>query len=50
MPEKVRMGNLRHESNLIEFKPRKSIHKSITMPMIGSGREGYPGLSTDAVT
>jgi hypothetical protein len=39
MPEKVRIGNLRHESNLIEFKPRKSIHKSITMPMIGSGGE-----------
>ena len=39
MPEKKRMGNIRHESNLVEFVPRKSIHKSITLPMIGSGGE-----------
>ena len=39
MAEKARIGNLRHESNLVEFKPRKSVHKSITMPMIGSGGE-----------
>jgi len=38
MAEKqVRMGNLRHESTLGEFKPWKSIHKSITMPMITAG-------------
>jgi hypothetical protein len=44
MSEKVRMGNLRHESNLIEFKPWKSIHKSITMPMITSmGERDIPG-------
>jgi hypothetical protein len=40
----VKMGNLRHESNLVEFKPWKSIHKSITMPMITSmGERDIPG-------
>jgi len=39
MPEKERKGNVRHESNLVEFMPMKSIHKSITFPMIGSGGE-----------
>ena len=34
MSEKVRMGNLRHESNLVEFKPWKSIHKEIKEVMI----------------
>ena len=43
MADKVRMGNLRHESNLVEFKPWKSIHKSITMPMIAAmGEKDFP--------
>lgn len=44
MSERVRMGNLRHESNLVEFKPWNSIHKSITMPMITAmGERDFPG-------
>lgn len=40
----IKIGNLRHESNLVEFKPWKSRHKSITMPMITSlGEKDIPG-------
>jgi hypothetical protein len=36
--------NLRHESNLVELKPWKSIHKSITLPMITAlGEKDIPG-------
>ena len=42
--EHPRLQNLRHESNLIEFKPWQSMHKSITMPMITSlGERDIPG-------
>jgi hypothetical protein len=44
MAEKIRMGNLRHESNLVEFKGWKSVHKSITKPMITAmGEKDFPG-------
>ncbi len=38
------LQNIRHESNLIEFKPWQSMHKSITMPMITAlGEKDIPG-------
>jgi hypothetical protein len=42
---KPSMGkNVRHESNLVEFKPGTSVHDSITMPMICSaGEKDIPG-------
>jgi hypothetical protein len=44
MAELERLKNLRHESNLVEFKPWKSMHKSITMPMITAlGEADIPG-------
>jgi hypothetical protein len=42
MPTPVR--NVRRESNLVEFKPWKSVHKSITMSMITAmGDKDFPG-------
>jgi hypothetical protein len=36
--------NLRHESNLVELKPWKSMHDSITLPMITAlGEKDIPG-------
>lgn len=29
-----KLKNIRHDSNIVEFKPWQSMHKSITMPMI----------------
>ncbi len=38
------LKNVRHESNLIEFKGWQSVHKSITMPMITAlGERDIPG-------
>jgi hypothetical protein len=47
-PEKLgqlgKLENLRHESNLVELKPWKSVHKSITLPMITAlGPKDIPG-------
>ena len=43
----VKLGelkNLRHESNIMELMPWKSVHKSITMPMITAlGGKDIPG-------
>ena len=40
----LELKNLRHESNLVELKPWKSMHKSITMPMITArGEKDIPG-------
>ena len=40
----VKLKNLRHESNLVELKPWKSMHKSITLPMITAmGEMDIPG-------
>ena len=39
-----KLENVRHESNLIEFKPWKSMHESITLPMITAlGERDIPG-------
>ena len=39
-----KLENVRHESNLIELKPWKSMHKSITLPMITAlGERDIPG-------
>ena len=39
-----KLENVRHESNLIELKPWKSMHESITMPMITAlGERDIPG-------
>ncbi len=44
MVELAQLKNLRHESNLIELKPWKSMHKSITLPMITAlGEKDIPG-------
>ena len=38
------LANLRHESNLVELKPWKSMHESITLPMITAlGEKDIPG-------
>jgi hypothetical protein len=40
----VKLKNLRHESNLVEFKGWKSMHKSISLPMITAmGEHDVPG-------
>jgi hypothetical protein len=40
----VKLKNLRHESNLVEFKGWKSMHKSIALPMITAmGEHDVPG-------
>ena len=39
-----KLENVRHESNIMELKPWKSMHKSITMPMITAlGEMDIPG-------
>jgi len=39
-----KLANLRHESNIVELKPWKSMHKSITLPMITAlGEKDIPG-------
>jgi hypothetical protein len=39
-----KLQNLRHESNLVELKPWKSMHQSITLPMITAlGERDIPG-------
>jgi hypothetical protein len=39
-----KLVNLRHESNLVELKPWKSMHDSITLPMITAmGEKDIPG-------
>ena len=39
-----KLANLRHESNIVELKPWKSMHKSITLPMITAlGDKDLPG-------
>jgi hypothetical protein len=44
MVKLAELKNLRHESNLVEFKPWQSIHKSITLPMITAlGERDIPG-------
>jgi len=44
MVKLAQLKNLRHESNLVELKPWKSIHKSITLPMITAlGDKDIPG-------
>ena len=44
MAELEQLKNLRHESNLVELKPWKSMHKSITLPMITAlGEKDIPG-------
>ena len=38
------LKNVRHESNLVELKPWKSMHKSINLPMITAmGEKDVPG-------
>ena len=44
MAKKPLIQNVRHESTLVELKPWKSMHKSITMPMITAmGEKDIPG-------
>jgi len=44
MVELAELKNLRHESNLVELKPWKSMHKSITLPMSTAlGEKDVPG-------
>ncbi len=44
MVKLAELKNLRHESNLVELKPWKSMHKSITLPMITAlGEKDIPG-------
>ncbi len=44
MAKLEQLKNVRHESNIIELKPWKSIHKSITLPMITAlGEMDIPG-------
>lgn len=39
-----KLENLRHESNIVELKPWKSMHESITLPMITAmGEKDIPG-------
>lgn len=39
-----KLENLRHESNLVELKPWKSMHESISLPMITAlGERDIPG-------
>jgi hypothetical protein len=39
-----KLANLRRESNIVELKPWKSMHKSITLPMITAlGEKDIPG-------
>jgi len=39
-----KLVNLRHESNIVELKPWKSMHESITLPMITAlGEKDIPG-------
>jgi len=44
MAKMGKLENIRHESNLVELKGWKSMHKSITMPMITAlGEMDIPG-------
>jgi hypothetical protein len=39
-----KLENVRHESNIVELKPWKSMHQSITLPMITAlGERDIPG-------